>query len=318
MRLKDLYSLAVKLGMAKDVRSGARLKQVMADARKEYKKAKGVHKSAFDKERFTNPYSDTRILYGDPDHEIKTVMVGIDMHTQELLLADRLREKGQRIDLVISHHPKGRALAGLYDVMKMQADRLHGLGLDQKIAEKLLAGRIGEVARSLHSGNHERSVEAARILKIPYMCIHTAADNHVERYLQKLFDKKKPKTVKQVLGILNAIPEYKAALKGLTGPRLITGKESDKAGKVFVDMSGGTGGPRRVFARLSQAGIGTIVNMHIGEASYKTAKSEYVNVIVAGHIASDNIGLNLLFDEIEKKDRIKIIPCSGFMRVRRK
>jgi putative NIF3 family GTP cyclohydrolase 1 type 2 len=58
--------------------------------------------------------------------------------------------------------------------------------------------------------------------------------------------------------------------------------------------------------------------MHLSEEHFKHAKDEYINVVIAGHIASDAIGLNLLLDELQKIDKgIKIIPCSGFVRVKR-
>ena len=82
-------------------------------------------------------------------------------------------------------------------------------------------------------------------------------------------------------------------------------------------MTGGTEGPRKVFARLSQAGIGTIVAMHLSEDHFKHAKDEHINVVIAGHIASDTLGLNLLFDQLEAKQKMKFIECSGFVRVKR-
>jgi len=51
-----------------------------------------------DPESLHNPYSDTRILVGTGDEEITTIMAGIDIETPEVLLADRLRQKGHRID----------------------------------------------------------------------------------------------------------------------------------------------------------------------------------------------------------------------------
>ena len=117
--------------------------------------------------------------------------------------------------------------------------------------------------------------------------------------------------------MLKAMPEYADGLKKNAGPRILVGDPNVKAGRVFVDMTGGTEGPKKVFARLSQAGVGTIVSMHLSEAHFKAAKGEHINVIIAGHIASDTMGLNLLLDEVEKLERIRVIPCSGFVRVKR-
>jgi putative NIF3 family GTP cyclohydrolase 1 type 2 len=117
---------------------------------------------------------------------------------------------------------------------------------------------------------------------------------------------------------LKSIPEYFDGLKKGSGPRILIGDPKKKAGRIFVDMTGGTEGPKKIFPRLSQAGVGTIVAMHLSEEHFKQAKMEFVNVIIAGHIASDTLGLNLLLDQLQRADKeIKIIPCSGFVRIKR-
>jgi len=160
-------------------------------------------------------------------------------------------------------------------------------------------------------------VDVARLLDIPFMCVHTPADNHVADYLQKLFDRKKPAKLSNVLSMLKSIPEYADGLKKNAGPKILIGSPDKKAGRIFVDMTGGTEGPKKIFPRLSQAGIGTIVAMHLSEEHFRIAKDEYINVVIAGHIASDSLGLNLLLDSIEKFGKLDIIPASGFVRIKR-
>ena len=63
-------------------------------------------------------------------------------------------------------------------------------------------------------------------------------------------------------------------------------------------MTGGTSGSKNIYEKLSQAGIGTIVGMHISEEHRKKAEENHVNVVIAGHISSDNLGLNLILDEL--------------------
>ena len=316
MRLKDIYSFVVKKGIEKDPRSKSDIRKVLASARKDFRKLKGVDARCYDRERFVNPYADTRMLYGDSDTDVRTIIVGIDMEGPELLAADRLNEKGRDIDLVMAHHPEGAAYASLHDVMHLQEAVLAKLGIPLEIGKELLKQRIGEVERAISPANHMRSVDIARLLDIPFMCVHTPADNHVNGYLQKLFDRKKPDKLSDVLNMLKAIPEYADALKNNAGPRILIGEAKKKAGKVFVDMTGGTEGSKRVFGRLSQAGVGTIVAMHLGEEHFKNAKTEMINVVIAGHIASDTLGLNLLLDELEKRG-VEVIPCSGLIRVKR-
>ena len=318
MKLIDIYELAIKKGIDKDPRSRSDIKKALSLAAKEYRKLKGVDKKAFDTERLKNPYADTRILYGNPKTDVKSVMIGIDMEAPEVLLADRLGETGRgSVDLVMAHHPEGVAWARLYDVMRLQVACLKKFGIPANIGEDLMKERTEEVARSLAPANHSRAVDTAKALDIPFMCIHTPADNHVASYLQKLFDRKKPKKLSNVVSLLKQIPEYADAMKKDSGPKILIGEADKLAGRVFVDMTGGTEGSKKAYARLSQAGVGTIVGMHMSEDHFKHVKGEHINVVIAGHIASDTLGLNLLLDEIEKVEHLKIIPASGFVRIKR-
>lgn len=318
MKLIDVYRNVVKRGISQDPRTRSEITQELNNEKREYRKLKGVDKRAFDTERFVNPYADTRILYGDPQTDIKTIMVGIDMESPEVLAADRLNEKGVPVDLVMAHHPEGSAWANFYDVMKIQIAVLAKFGIPKEVGEAMLKDRMGEVCRAVAPANHLRSVDIARLLDIPYMCCHTPADNHVANYLQKMFDRKRPGKLSEVVAMLKTIPEYADGLKKGAGPRILIGDPAKKAGRVLVDMTGGTEGPKKIFPRLSQAGVGTIVCMHLSEEHFKMAKDEYINVVIAGHMASDSIGLNLVLDELQKIDKgIKIIPCSGFLRVKR-
>ena len=318
MKLKEIYRMAVEKGMANDPRGKREVEKVLKRGKKGYVRLSQEEKRDFDLEKLTHPYSDTRILYGDPDKEIKTILVGIDIGEGELLLVDRLRAQGKKIDLALSHHPAGRAYASFYEVMSMQAQILSQYGIPINVAEDLLEPRIKEVERKVLPVNHMRAVDMARILDIPFLCIHTPADNMVATYLKRIMNREKPDTVEEVVEILKEIPEYKESSKNNAGPKVIIGKKERSAGKVFVDMTGGTEGSEKIFEKLSTAGVGTIVGMHISEKHYKEAEKHHINIIVAGHIASDTLGVNLLLDEIEKKERLTIIPCSGFRRYKHK
>ena len=317
MKLGDFYNHVIKNGLTSDPRTRKEIEDEMKKRRKEYNALKTVDKKYFDKEKLKQPYDDTRILYGDKDRNVSTIMVGIDMGGEELLTANFLNEKGAGINLALSHHPSGKALAGLFNVMHVQTDLLVKQGLNLEIAKSLMKERITEVSRRLLPSNHERSVDIARLINMPLMSAHTPADNHVASFLQNMFNRKKPKKAGDVVQMLKTIPEYQDGMRKGAGPKLIAGKETSKAGKVFVDMTGGTEGSKRIFARLSQAGVGTLVAMHLSDEHYNAAKSEFINLIIAGHIASDNLGLNLLFDKLSKKQNFNIIPCSGFVRVKR-
>jgi len=321
MKLRKLYEAAIAHGKSVDPRGEDKVQRVLDKARKEYEELSVDEKQRFDVERLTNPYADSRILHGADDVEVSHVLVGIDMEVGEVLLADRLREKGHRVDLVWAHHPEGAALANLGDVMAMQADILHSFGVPINIAEGILEPRIKEVQRKVLPTNHMRAVDAAELLDIPMMCTHTPADNCVATYLQNLFDQEKPETVDDVLGLLRAIPEYAEAEKHGMALKIFAGKKDRSAGRVYVDMTGGTSGAEQTFEKLaSRSDVGTMVAMHLPEKHREEAEKQHINVVIAGHMASDSLGMNLLLDGVERltNEKLAVTGCSGFKRYEHK
>jgi len=288
MKLASLYSKIIKLGRERDPRKNARI----------------------------NSYADTAILYGEPDTEIKKIMVGIDIDLGELLLAEKIRRE-EGLDLVMAHHPEGKAHAAFYEVMQLQVDMLAKVGISRRVAEKLVAERKYEVERRVLPGNHMRSVDAARLLDLPFICAHTPADNHASHFIEMLLKREKPKDLADILGILNALPEYKEAKNNAAGPRIILGSPKRPVGKIFVEMTGGTEGSKEVFDKIYKLGVRTLVCMHLSEEHFKKVKDVNLNVVVAGHISSDTLGLNLLLDGVEKEEKLEVINCSGFHRIRR-
>jgi hypothetical protein len=318
LTIEKLYNFSVDWGIRHDPRGKRFINSLLQKHRKDYENLSEKEKSLFDSEKFSNPYSDTRVLYGEPKRPIKSLLVGIDIEIGEVVLADRLRQCGKPIDLMLAHHPEGRAMANFYEVMEMQADILNKFGVPINVAEGILKERIKEVARRVMAVNHTRAVDAASLLDIPFCCVHTPADNGVTQYLQKLFDRQKPTFLSDVLDLLLEIPEYRHRVATNAGPTLLAGSKENRAGKVFVDMTGGTGGAKEAFEKLVQAGVGTIVGMHIGEDHLKEAKKQHVNVVIAGHISSDTLGVNLFLDGLIRKfGPLQVYACSGFIRVER-
>ncbi len=288
MKLSNLYNKAIKLGRLYDPRKNGPWE-----------------------------YPDSAILFGSLNVEVKKVMVGIDIEVGEMLLADKLRQS-QGLDLVLSHHPEGKALAHFYEVMKLQIDMLKKVGIDADVAKQLVEERYLEVGRRISPINHMRTQDAAGLLNLPLICLHTPADNHVSFFLQKLFEKNKPQRLKQIVDILETIPEYQLAKENHAGPRIISGNPRAYIGKIFVEMTGGTEGSKKAFDKLAKKGVRTLVSMHLSEEHFSKVKEANLNVVIAGHISSDTLGLNLLLDGIEREEELEIINCSGFRRFRRR
>jgi putative NIF3 family GTP cyclohydrolase 1 type 2 len=316
LKLGDIYRSSIEIGMKNDPRGYDEVIERLNEKKREFEGLTEEEKKEFDQESLSNPYADTRLLYGDTEREIDTILTGIDVDVGEILLADRLREKGLSNILVLAHHPTSTGLTGLYEVMDLQNDMLASFGVPINVAEKLMKDRIEEVQRGLLSSNNNRALDAARLLDVSLICCHTPADNCANQFVQRKIDQAKPKTVKDVIRILKEIPEYQESMRRKTGPEIIVGKSKDQAGKVVVEFTGGTSGSGKLYEKLSQAGVGTIVTMHMKEDHLKEAKAHHLNVIIASHICSDSLGMNVILDEFEKK-QVKIESFSGFYRVSR-
>ena len=319
MKLKDFYSAVIEAGIENDLRGREEIGKLLAEERVKFEKLDEKEKEYFDRDRLFNPFSDTRILHGHGEIEFKKAIVGIDMEVGEVLLTYLLnRDLDRKIDLIIAHHPEGYALARLFDVMKLQSDLMALYGINLSVAEKLMEKRIGEVERRLMPVNHNRTVDVARLLDLPMICIHTAADNCVTRFLNQLFEKEKPGRLKDILQLLKAIPEYQKSAALQLPPRIVSGSEDSRCGKIFVDMTGGTEGAKDVFEKYAAGGVSTLVGMHMSEDHLENAKKANLNVVIAGHISSDTLGLNLLLDSVEKKGSLEYVCVSGFERMRRR
>lgn len=312
MTIKEIYNLAIQKGIEADFRGKEEIERGLQRLKERYEKMTAEEKEEFDSERLVNPFSDTRILCGDHNQEIKKILAGIDIDGGELFLAKQLG-----VDLVFSHHPAGKALAGLDDVMHLQIDVLAQCGVPVNIAEKLLKKRISEVARGVSPINHNQIVDLAKHLEIPLMCVHTPCDNLVARFVEEKLKKDNPMFLEEVMKSLKQIPEYKEAIKLGAGPKIFVGENENHAGKiVLTEITGGTEGAPEIYEKLAQAGVGTIIGMHISEKHREEAEKASVNVVIAGHISSDSLGVNLLLDELERNG-IEVISCGGLIRIRR-
>jgi len=218
---------------------------------------------------------------------------------------------------VISHHPLGRALADLHEVMELQVDLLNQYGVPVNITEGLLKERISEVARGLNPRNNWRTVDTAKLLGVNLICLHTATDNNAAQFLRDRIEGKDLERLEDLMEVLKEIEEYKIAIEMGAGPKLFVGSPESRCGKIaLTEITGGTEGSPKLMEKMAQAGIGTIVGMHTSEDHKKEAEAANLNVVIAGHMSSDSIGMNIILDELEKQG-IEIVPCSGFLRVSR-
>lgn len=253
------------------------------------------------------PY-DTDIIVEGKD--IKKVLIGIDMETSELLLAKELG-----YDCVVSHHPKADScVVDFAKVMDVQIDRMCKAGVPINKAQKALKKQKALVDLGRHASNYDRVSSAARLMKMPYLNIHIPADFITEEIVQTKLDvafKDKPKTTLQ--DIMDCLNDWHYYQDKVAQPVIRVGSPSDYAGKIEVLMAGGTNGGVNVYKSYFEAGVGTIIAMHVPEDVRKAVVEQNIgNIIIAPHMPSDSIGL-LEIVKAWRKQGVEVQCMSGIV-----
>ena len=239
---------------------------------------------------------------------IKKVLMGVDMDTAELLLAKELG-----YDCVVSHHPRNTN-TDILDCLKTHILKLEALGVPRNKSQKSLEERKEELSYNFHVANSRRSESAAKLMKMPFISLHTPADMIGEAYVQKFLDDKfsgKSETkVQEVAEALEEISEYRNSTRK---PVIRVGSKESYAGKIYVLMSGFTGPGPDILKEYFEAGVGTLVLMHIPEKDAKLIKEQKIgNIVVAGHMSSDSLGLNRIADKWREAG-VEVTMMSGIV-----
>ena len=319
MTLRDLYETSIQLGMALDVRGEAALHRQMAQRREEHAALPAWQQPYYDQERFRNPFGDVRIVNGPDDVELETVLLGINIGIDELLLADRLRSKGTKIDAVIAHHTTGIgvAISLVHDFMPVSIDFMVEEGVPRAKAEECINRYIEEKSQSLED-TARIGPDTAKLLGFPLACIHTPADYYIGEGVRPVVEAAQPQTVGDVVQALMHIPEVQSAARIGAEPRVMSGEESWPAGRMLLKFGGGYILPPDAYTLLGKAGVNTVLQIGCAPAHARAAQEAGVAIVRIAHAACDNIGINLLLDEVERRlGPLNVIPCNYFERIKR-
>jgi len=99
----DFCRLELQSGTDADSRGEAVLSSELLESKANSDDLMPEKRTVSDLETFTNPYTDSRILHSSSEQNVNMVFAGIGIETPELLLADRLKEKGASVDGVCAH-----------------------------------------------------------------------------------------------------------------------------------------------------------------------------------------------------------------------
>ena len=320
MTLRELYETAIEIGLEVDPRGREALDRQLERRREEYTALADWRKPYYDQERFNNPYGDVRIVNGPEDTELDTILMGINIGTQELLLADHLRANGTRIDAVISHHTNGIGVPAdtlIYDTVPYLVDLLEGAGVARADAEPHIADMMTDRWNYAEDFNRN-GIDMAQLLGLPLACIHTPADFHHGRGVRGAIAAANAETVVDVVQALLALPEFQGAARIGAIPRIMAGDAEQPAGRIFHQDGGGWMFPAEVIPLLREAGVGTFVTIGCPSEHQKIAEELGMGWVRMPHGACDNVGLNLLLDKVEQRlGPLNVIACNYFERVKR-
>jgi len=230
---------------------------------------------------------------------VERALVGIDLESAEIQLAHR-----EGYDLVLTHHPAGgRARLDFPDVLDRQVEFMVAHGVPAEQAEDAVADLRRRASYGAHSANYRHNPSVAELLDQPYMNVHLAADElGRRRFVEVVEDLLAEATVADLKAAFErAFPEFRTAA---TDVETRVGRDDNPAGEVAVHHAAGTNGGASVARAYFEAGVDTVVYIHVGAddaAELREAYGDEKNLVITGHIASDAVGMNALVEALEAR-----------------
>lgn len=232
-----------------------------------------------------------------PGHDIRRVMIGIDIGPAELLLAKQLG-----YDCVIAHHPAG-PVPDRFSVYRRHALHMAQFGVPPEEAEQIVALRRAQLAAAASVDNYDRAPSVARLLGMPFLNIHNPWDELGRRRMQALVDAHlaahPQATVGSLVAALAALPEFQAAH---TAIEVRAGSAEAPAGRTVVSHGAYTNGGYPVASAYFRHGAGTVICIHFPpEDAARIERERLGNLIVTGHIAGDSVGITPYVAELRRR-----------------
>jgi len=250
-----------------------------------------------------------------PGSGLRRALFGVDLEVGEILFA-----KQAGFDVIVAHHPVGDGTASVQftEVMWRQVDQMMEEGIARPVAQAAVSERVATVHRRRHMVNYNRVLDTARLIGLPLLNIHLPPDIVSRRFVQQTVrDCVGPDTtVAALVEVLCDVPEMRGSL---VKPEQWVGEADNLAGRTAVAMAGGTNGGYPVFRTYFDAGVKTILAMHMDEGDFIRLRAEApadCNLVVTGHMPSDSIGINRLIWELEDRG-LECVRTSGIIGVPR-
>lgn len=313
MQLERIYRKMIEVGRKAAWRDAATLEAQLARRRAEYAALTGYEKRYYDQERFRNPFGCSRICAGARDLDVRAMMVGINCTLAGILYAERLRDKGRRIDAFFAHHgipPSG----DLYpDITNTHYNVLVDFGVPADTARPIVERTIRDY--TLRMGNEPYGFESHTDLAL--FNVHNPIDNLFGLHTTQQIARQRPDTVGDVVELLLGMEEFAIDARSNVLPEIAVGAPGAKAGRIYVDVLGGIClNDEELTALLATGKVDTVVRLAYNNC-IRICREAGVNLIFLPHNAHDNVGINLMLDQVVAEEPIDIVPTDGFYRIPR-
>ncbi len=229
--------------------------------------------------------------------EMKRILFGIDIDLADLMLAKQLGYDG-----VIGHHPIGmETRTHFYQVLDRQIELMEEVGASPDEAKAALQKRQRELAYRAGGDNYDRHITAFRLFGLPIMNLHIVIDIIGEKAVRGKIYPEFPEGNTRTLGdLVDTLMEFEEYQKSPVKPKVVLGEPDTPCGLPIVAFANGTFGGPEVMRTYWKYGRDTAVYMHVPEGDVKELREgpNRKNLIVAGHMPSDSIGINIFIDAL--------------------
>lgn len=260
--------------------------------------------------------ADSCVLH-DTNQPVRRCMASVNADTGDLLLARQLG-----CDSYLLHHPlAGSARREFHKVLDRMVELMQMHGVSGKAARAATAELRQRCRFADHAADWDQLVSAAQLIGINLFNIHLAADElgrqEMVRALQPVGTEA---TLEDAVEALRTIPELAHPCNEILhvpeGP-------SGRCGRIAVMHAGGTNGGASVAQALfdgtqdhKDGPVETVLYIHLSGADaakleQRSTEGKPGSVIVAGHFASDAIGLNMLLREATDRHGIDFVRHGG-------
>ncbi len=245
----------------------------------------------------------------DASEPVKKALATINCDTGDLLLAKQLG-----CDTVIVHHPlAGSARREFHRVLQRMVELMveHHVSGERAINA---TERLRERCRfNDHASDWDHLVSGARLLGLNLMNAHLAPDEIGRQVMVKALEGLgEHEPVSAVAERLRQIPELAHEFNDFIE---VPDDPMRQCGRIAVMHAGGTNGGADVAQALFEAGIGTVIYIHLsGDDAIRLRERAEAGglggVLVTGHFATDAIGMNAYLDAVEKKG-VEVVRHGG-------